>query len=142
METIMNTIGKVAALAGVSTDTLRYYEKEGLIAPASKTVAGYRLYNDGALRRIRFIKHAQHCGFALSDIQELLKFKHADSACCQDVRNLALEKKLRIEHKLRALQAMSRALDDLIECCKGGAGTVDDCPILGALENSLKEVSG
>lgn len=137
----MHTIGKVAAQAGVSADTLRYYEKERLIAPASRTTAGYRLYDDEALRRIRFIKHAQHCGFTLSDIKELLALKQAERACCGDVRSLAIEKKLRIEHKLRALQVMSRALDDLIQSCEGGEQATDDCPILAALENSLHEVS-
>lgn len=137
----MYTIGKVAVLADVSADTLRYYEKEGLIAPASKTAAGYRLYNDDSLRHIRFIKHAQHCGFTLSDIQELLTLKHTESACCEDVRSLAIEKKLRIEHKLKALRVMSRALDDLIQSCEGGEQATDACPILGALESSLKEVS-
>ncbi|MVF23096.1 heavy metal-responsive transcriptional regulator [Methylocaldum sp. BRCS4] len=137
----MYTIGKLSLLAGVSTDTLRYYEKEGLITPASKTAAGYRLYDDGAARRIRFVKHAQHCGFTLAEIQELLKLKATDRACCQDVRRLAIEKKLRIAHKLRALQAMSRALDDLIERCKDSEKPLDDCPILRALENTLQEVS-
>lgn len=136
----MYTIGKVAALADVSTDTLRYYEKERLIAPASKTAAGYRLYNHDALRRIRFIKHAQHCGFSLSDIKELLKLKHEENACCEDVRNLAIEKKLQIEHKSKALQVMSRALDDLIQRCEGGEQATDSCSILAALENSLHEV--
>lgn len=137
----MYTIGKVAALADVSADTLRYYEKEGLITPASRTVAGYRLYNNEAVRRIRFIKHAQHCGFSLSDVKELLTLKHTENACCEDVRSLAIEKKLRIEHKLKALQVMSRALDDLIQSCEGGEQATDDCPILAALENSLREVS-
>jgi MerR family Zn(II)-responsive transcriptional regulator of zntA len=137
----MHTIGKVATLAGVSADTLRYYEKEGLIAPASKTAAGYRLYTDEAVRRVHFIKHAQHCGFTLSDIQELLTLKQADGTCCEDVRSLAIEKKLRIAHKLKALQSMSRALDELIRSCDGGEKTTDDCPILAALENSLHEVS-
>jgi len=137
----MYTIGKVATLAGISADTLRYYEKEGLITPASKTAAGYRLYTDESLRRIRFIKHAQSCGFTLSDIQELLTLKQTDNACCEDVRSLAIEKKLRIEHKLKLLQSMSRALDDLIQSCAGGETTTDDCPILAALENSLHEVS-
>ena len=137
----MHTIGKVATLAGVSPDTLRYYEKERLIAPASKTTAGYRLYNDEAVRRIRFIKTAQHCGFSLADIQELLTLKQADSACCEDVRSLAIAKKLRIEHKLKALQVMSQALDDLIRSCAGGELVADDCRILAALENSLGEVS-
>ena len=137
----MHTIGKVATLAGVSTDTLRYYEKEHLIEPTSKTAAGYRLYNDEAVRRIRFIKTAQHCGFSLSDIQDLLTLKRADSACCEDVRSVAIEKKLRVAHKLRALQAMSAALDDLIQGCEGGAAATDKCPILAALENSLHGVS-
>lgn len=136
----MYTIGKVAALAGVSSDTLRYYEKESLITPASKTGAGYRLYNDEALRRIRFIKHAQHCGFTLSDIQELLLLKHNDRACCQDVRSIAVEKKLQIEHQLGALQAMSRALDELIDPCNDNTKPIGDCPILGALESSLEAV--
>ncbi|PKO72194.1 MAG: heavy metal-responsive transcriptional regulator [Betaproteobacteria bacterium HGW-Betaproteobacteria-14] len=137
----MYTIGKVAMLAGVSTDTLRYYEKEHLIRPASKTAAGYRLYNDEAMRRIRFIKHAQQCGFTLSDIRELLTLKQADGACCEDVRSLAIEKKLRITHKLLALQAMSHALDDLIKSCSGGKAVTADCPILAALENSLAEAA-
>ena len=137
----MHTIGKVAALAGVSADTLRYYEKEHLIAPASKTDAGYRLYNDEAVRRIRFIKTAQHCGFTLSDIHELLTLKQADSACCEDVRSVAIEKKLHIAYKLQALQAMSHALDELIERCAGGEAATDECPILAALENSLAEVA-
>ena len=137
----MYTIGKVAGHAGVSTDTLRYYEKEALITPASKTAAGYRLYNDEAVRRIQFIKHAQHCGFTLSDIKALLTLRSADRACCGDVRSLAIEKKLQIERKPRSLQTMSRALDDLIQSCDGGKNPTDACPILGALESSLQAVS-
>jgi len=137
----MYTIGKIATLAGVSPDTLRYYEKEHLITPVAKTAAGYRLYNDEAVRRIRFIKTAQHCGFSLSDIHELLTLRQAESACCEDVRSVAIEKKLRIEHKLRALQAMSRALDELIQGCEGGEAATEHCPILAALENSFYEAS-
>ena len=137
----MNTIGKVATLVGVSTDTLRYYEKERLIETTSKTASGYRQYNDDAVGRIRFIKTAQHCGFSLSEIHELLTLKRTESACCEDVRSVAIEKKLRVAHKLRALQAMSAALDDLIQSCDGGAVATDDCAIMAALENSLNGVS-
>lgn len=137
----MHTIGKVAALAGVSPDTLRYYEKEHLITPASKTDAGYRLYDHEAVRRIRFIKTAQHCGFTLADIHALLTLKQADSTCCEDVRSVAIEKKLRIAHKLQTLQAMSHTLDELIERCTGGEAATDECPILAALENSLAEAA-
>ncbi|MPZ45775.1 MAG: MerR family transcriptional regulator [Betaproteobacteria bacterium] len=138
----MYTIGKAAMLAGVTPDTLRYYEKERLITPASKTASGYRLYDDGALQRIRFIKTAQHCGFSISEIQELLKLKRSDAACCEDVRAIAIEKRLRIESKLRALQAMSAALSDLIEHCEGGRAHIDDCAILAALENGIREAGG
>jgi MerR family Zn(II)-responsive transcriptional regulator of zntA len=62
----MFTIGKLAALATVSNDTLRYYEQEGLISPTAKSAAGYRLYDQDSVRRIRFIKHAQGCGFTLA----------------------------------------------------------------------------
>lgn len=137
----MQTIGQTAALSGVSPDTLRYYEKEGLVMPASKTGAGYRLYDNDAVRRIHFIKTAQHCGFTLADIHELIALRQADGACCADVRSVAIEKKLRIAHKLQALEAMSKALDELIERCGGGAAATGDCAILAALENGLAVVA-
>lgn len=135
----MRTIGKLSALAGVSADTLRYYEKEGLVRPAAKTAGGYRLYDDEALRRIRFIKQAQQCGFALADVKGLLALRRAPGACCDDVRSLAIEKRLQIERRLRSLQAMSRALEELIRDCDGGAGPTDQCAILNALESSLQD---
>ncbi|TAM96698.1 MAG: MerR family transcriptional regulator, partial [Rhodanobacteraceae bacterium] len=66
------TIGKLAKLTEVSTDTLRFYEDESLLRPAGKTEAGYRLYGQDAVRRLDFIKHAQHCGMTLSEIRQLL----------------------------------------------------------------------
>lgn len=136
----MYIIGKLARLVGVSTDTLRYYEKQGLILPASKSEVGYRLYTDDALKRIRFIKHAQQCGFTLSEITELLALKHRDAACCQDMRHRAIEKKLQLERKIRALQRMSNALDALIDICNDETKPLQECPILDALENSLADV--
>ena len=130
----MFTIGKVAALADVSTDALRYYEQEGLIHPASKSEGGYRLYGDDALRRIRFIKQAQQCGFTLAEIRELLVLRGRDSACCSDVRKLAMEKKLQLEAKIKAMKMMSKALDHMIAECADEGRPVDDCPILAALD--------
>ena len=137
----MYSIGKAAALAGVTPDTLRYYEKEQLVAPASKTRSGYRLYDQMALRRLRFIRSAQQCGFSLAEIRELLSLKHSDTACCRDVRSVAVQKRLRIESKLRALQAMSAALGELIARCDGGELHTDDCTILAALEDGLEVAS-
>lgn len=133
----MHTIGKLALAADISSDTIRYYEKEGLLAPAMKNGAGYRLYNEDAVRRLRFIKQAQHCGFSLAEIRELLTLKNSDAACCKDVRSVAIDKKLQLAHKIKALQTMSQALTELITICNDEARPLDECPILAALETSI-----
>lgn len=137
----MRTIGKLATEADVTIDTVRYYEKEGLLAPATKTGAGYRLYDGDAVRRLRFIRQAQQCGFSLSDIRDLLTLKNSDAACCKDVKSVAIAKKLQLEHKIRALQAMSGALSELIAVCNAETRPLDECPILAALENSMARQS-
>lgn len=131
------TIGKVAKIAQVSVDAIRFYEKERLLEPARKSDAGYRLYNEDAVRRLTFIKHAQHCGLSLAEIRELLELKSRGDSCCEDVRGLAIQKKLQIEAKIRALKAMSQALSELIDICAGDRKPLDECPILAALESSL-----
>lgn len=128
------TVGRLARLAQLSADTVRYYEKQGLLVPARKSGAGYRLYEADALRRLRFIKHAQACGFSLAEVRELLSLRAAGSACCSDVRSVAVHKKLLIEAKIRNLQTMSRALSELIARCDGGQLPLDACAILAALE--------
>lgn len=134
------TIGKLAKLTQLSTDTVRYYEKEGLINPAQKSQGGYRLYTNEAVRRLSFIKHAQHCGLSLSEIRELLDMKGRDDSCCGDIRTVALHKKLLLESKIKALQAMSNALNSLIDTCNDDAKPLDECPILAALENNADQV--
>ncbi|MDH6153674.1 MULTISPECIES: heavy metal-responsive transcriptional regulator [Paraburkholderia] len=129
----MLSIGKLAAYAGVSRDTLRYYEREGLVAPAATTAAGYRLYDADAAHRIRFVRHAQRCGFTLAEIRDLLSLRQTGDACCADVRHRALEKKHQLAEKIRAMQAMSAALDEMIAECTDGSLAVDACPILAAL---------
>ena len=133
----LHTIGKLALATDVTSDAIRYYEKEGLLTPTTKTGAGYRLYNEDAVRRLRFIKQAQHCGFSLSEIRELLTLKNSDAACCKDVRSVAIEKKLQLAHKIKALQIMSQALTELITICNDEAKPLDECPILAALETSM-----
>ncbi len=128
------TIGKVASVANVSTDTLRYYEREGLIGPASKSRGGYRLYDRNVVRRVRFIKQAQHCGFTLTEIRALLDLRANDASCCRDVRHVALETKLQLEAKIKAMREISKALDHLIAKCSNDSGPLDNCPILAAFE--------
>ena len=133
----MLTIGKIAAQTSISADAIRYYEREGLLAPAQKSDAGYRLYDDHAVRRIRFIKQAQQCGFSLAEIRELLELKTRNNACCNDVKSVVIEKKLQLERKIKQLKTMSQALSQLITICDEETLALDACPILAALENSL-----
>ena len=137
----MLTIGKLADATGVTPDTLRYYEKEGLVLASSHTEAGYRLYGSEAIRRVRFVKHAQSCGFTLSEIANLITLQTSDAACCGDVRSQAIEKKLQLEGRIRMLRKMSLALNKLIEDCSPGAAAdpAAECPILAALEGATVE---
>lgn len=135
----MLTIGKLAALAKTSTDTLRYYEREGLIEPADRSGSGYRLYDKESARRINFIKQAQHCGFTLTEIRDLLALRRRNAACCGDVRTRAIEKKLQLEHKIKAMKSMSKALDQLIVDCADEAQPIGECTILAALERTSKQ---
>ncbi|MBN9532240.1 MAG: heavy metal-responsive transcriptional regulator [Alphaproteobacteria bacterium] len=132
----MLKIGKLAALVDVSIDTLRYYEREGLIEPVDRSESGYRVYDKESARRIHFIKQAQHCGFTLAEIRELLVLRGREKACCGDVRSRAIEKKLQIEHKIRVMRAMSKALDQLIAECANEAQPVKECTIIAALEQA------
>ena len=129
----MLTIGKLAALAGTTPNTLRYYEREGLIPLASKGDNGYRLYPQDAARRVHFIRQAQQCGFTLAEIRELLMLPQQASACCSDVRKLTIEKKLALEAKIRLMKAMSAELDELINNCVDVTHPIDECTILNAL---------
>ncbi len=137
------TIGMVAMLSNVTTDTLRFYEKKGLITPKLRTAAGYRLYNEDAVYRVRFIKQAQSYGFSLSDARKLLRQINEDKCYCSDVYKLATERKLLVSYKLVKLEAMSHALDILIENCKNGSKiSINNGSIFGNPEiNQKKEIA-
>lgn len=134
----MLTIGKVAALADVTPDALRFYEREGLISPTTKSEGGYRLYDETVVQRLRFVQHAKQCGFTLAEVHELLTVKAEESACCKDVRSKVIEKKLQLEARIKAMKEMSKALDVLIADCTSGEWPVSSCPILSALERTEK----
>lgn len=135
----MLTIGKVAKAAGVSTDTLRYYERRGLLAPAGESAGGYRLYDGEAVRRLRFIRHAKACGFTLEEIQELITLQHRKEACCGNIQSFLTTKKLQIEHRIRLLHAMSAALDDLLAQAGSAALPAGECPIIAQLETAVRK---
>jgi MerR family transcriptional regulator, copper efflux regulator len=126
------TIGKLAKTVGIGAGTLRYYEYLGLLAPAQRTTAGYRMYGDGAARRLRFIRRAQALGFSLTEIAELLALSDNPRAGAHDVKKATRSKIADIEARIEALRRMKRGLEALESRCSGH-GSTRDCPILAAL---------
>jgi DNA-binding transcriptional MerR regulator len=135
------TIGKLAELAAVSANAVRFYEREGLMPAPAKTDSGYRLYDLQAAERLRFIKQAQLCGFALSEIQELLRLRDEATSSCNDVRSKVIEKKLELEARIKSMKAMSRSLDQLIADCSNDTRPAEDCSILATLSGTNKNTS-
>lgn len=127
-------IGEMAALAGVPTATVRYYERRGLIAKAPRTGAGYRKYGPDTAQRLRFIKRAQELGFTLEDIQELLHLRVEDPAACPAVEAKAREKVAQVEGMIRELTRMRDVLEGLAESCRTHSPTAE-CPILETLSD-------
>jgi len=111
----MLTIGKLAKQARVTTDTIRFYERIALIAAASKTSSGYRLYTEDSIKRLRFIRHAQRCGFSLPEIRELLQAQPSDGVRAASCYQLARQKKNEIEQTIATLRAMSEALSSFVD---------------------------
>ena len=127
------TIGEVAKQAQVRIETLRYYERMGLVASPPRSESNYRLYPQETVRRVQFIKRAQELGFSLKEIMELLALRATPETPCADVRTRALDKITAIEEKIRVLNAMKNALVQLVEECSG-QGEITDCPILASLD--------
>jgi len=127
------TIGKLAKQAGMGVETLRYYERRGLIAPRHRTQAGYRLYDPDAVRRLRFIRRAQTLGFTLDEIGGLLAFSDDPDASAGEVKAMTQAKIEDIDRRIQDLERMKRALEGLAEGCPGHRATTADCPILAAL---------
>lgn len=128
------TIGEVAARAGVNTQTLRYYERRGILPRPGRSAAGYREFSLDTVRLIRFIKRAQDLGFTLEEIEELIALRDNSSRKRDEARALATKKMRAIDEKLARLQAMRSALYTLTEDCECGRETLV-CPILEALED-------
>ena len=132
------TIGKVAQRAGVGIETVRFYEREGLIEDPPRGPSGYRHYSESVVPRLLFIRRAKELGFTLKEIKELLSLRLDPDTTCADVRERAEGKIADIEEKIRSLRRMKKALIKLTESCRG-LGPVDACPILEALDPKERE---
>ncbi len=126
------TIGRLAREAGLAAETLRYYERIGLIRPVQRTQSNYRLYDELSEARLRFIRRAQNLGFSLAEVKELLDLSSNPSNDMAEVKQLALAKIQDVEAKIADLQRMREALQKVSQACPGH-GSVANCPILASL---------
>lgn len=127
------TIGQVARQAGVGVETVRFYEREGLIEPPDRRNSGYRQFGEEVVGRLKFIRRAKTLGFTLREIKELLSLKLDPGTSCADVKGRAVAKIDDIDAKIDSLKRMRRSLVKLTKAC-AGRGTSSDCPILHALD--------
>ena len=127
-------IGEVADRGGVNLQTIRYYEREGLLPQPPRLPSGYRVYSEPTVRRVRFIKRAQELGFTLAEIRELLSLRIDHDRDRSEVRAIAEAKVADIQEKIRTLSSMKDALLRLTEHCRGH-GPASECPILESLDS-------
>jgi Hg(II)-responsive transcriptional regulator len=127
------SVGELAKRAHVNRETVRYYERRRLLPRPSRSVSGYRIFSDEALRRLRFIRHAKDLGFSLNEISELLALRVASANKCQRVQERTQAKIADIEKKIDTLREIKHALSELVAACSRRKRT-NDCPILDTLE--------
>ena len=128
---------QVAAEAGVNVQTLRYYERRGLLPEPDRLESGYRAYGTDAVRTIRFVKSAQQLGFSLEEIDALLDLAAGGPANCDAAKTLATEKLDHLEEKIASLSAMRDSLRRLVATCERSRGK-RECPMLDALDDQVQ----
>lgn len=124
-------IGQVSRLSGIAVETLRFYERQGLLSEPERKASGYRLYSQDVVARLLFIKRAKDLGFSLGEIAELLSLGADSSVSCDEVRERATGKIEEIAGKIADLARMKQALEALVEACD--EQTSGGCPLLEAL---------
>lgn len=131
MNTVENlTIGGLARAAGVNVETIRYYQRRGLLPEPPRLHGQIRRYGQGDLKRINFIKEAQYLGFSLDEIADLLRLD--DGAHCSEASTLAVEKLHEVREKIASLQQVERVLANLVDTCQHHSGNIS-CPMIESL---------
>ncbi len=130
-------IGEVAKRSEVGIETIRFYEREGLLAEPERRPSGYRQYDESVVSRLKFIRNAKELGFTLSEIKELLGLWFDVNTKCVHVRQRAEQKLTDIDDKIRSLQKMKRSLKKIVSQCEN-RDAVDDCPLWLGLDEERK----
>lgn len=140
MQTIFEnlTIGVFAKAAGVNVETIRFYQRKGLLLEPDKPCGGIRRYGDADVTRVRFVKSAQRLGFSLDEIAELLRLE--DGTHCNEASNLAQHKLKDVRGKMADLTRMESVLSDLVCACHARQGNVS-CPLIASLQGSASQAT-
>ena len=125
------SIGEAARRSGVKIETIRFYERSGLLAPPPRTTGGHRVYGSAAAQRLNFIRRARELGFTLAQVRELLALADERGATCAEVERLARDHLVEVRSRIADLSRMDVVLSDLVTHCAGDK--VPECPILEAL---------
>ena len=133
MNSTAMTIGKVAKATGIGIETIRFYERQGLVPDPPRRSSGYRQYPEETLGRLRFIMRAKELGFSLKEIAELLALRVAPDTSSREIKQRVEEKIQDVEGKIRSLRRIKKALVALDESCSG-CGPTGECPILETLD--------
>lgn len=129
-------IGELAQRSGVGIDTVRYYEKEGLLPRAQRLASGYRVYDQQDVRRLRFVRRAKALGFTLPEIRELLALSDHRDDDMATMKTAATEKLADVRAKIAELNRIREGLETLVASCPGH-GSLEQCPILNALAEDM-----
>lgn len=130
------TIGTVARRTGINIETIRYYERIGLVSEPGRTGGGNRIYDETAISRLAFIKHSRELGFSIGDIRELLEMVDGNGFSCGDIHRLTTNHISRVQAKIANLKKIENVLKDMAAKCY--QGEVPECPIIDALMDDAK----
>ena len=133
------TIGDLSRISGVGRETIRFYERKGLLKEPARDVNGYRLYSTEARRRLSFIIRAKELGFSLTEVSELLSLRADPVSNCAQMKKRVEVKIAEVKSKIESLENIERILVNLKQNCLGDSVPLGDCPILESLEEERDE---
>lgn len=132
-----HAIGALSRRSGVHIETIRFYERIGILPKPPRTRGGHRVYNQHHLKRLSFVRRSRELGFTLDEVRGLLELVDGGRYTCAEVKTITLNHLTDIRHKIADLRRLERTLSDMAGKCKGGK--VPDCPVIDALFNARNE---
>ncbi len=136
------TIGRLARAANCKPETVHYYERIGLMPAPARSPGGHRIYDDGHLRRLHFVRRCRQLGFGIEQIRTLLGFVDEPNHSCGEVRAVATSQAREVEAKIVDLKRLKQALDTMVGQCQGESYPASECPIIDALFNRETPAAG